>query len=89
MKKCYKDKVTRVSFTPMLLIFLTLFGIIGSVTLAAQETIWPDSKTPGDVAPGVEPYEFGTVFHTIVPGRVTKLRVYSVTAESGVHTARL
>jgi len=35
------------------------------------------------------PYEFGTIFQASTPGIIKGLRVYSMSTESGVHTARV
>jgi hypothetical protein len=53
------------------------------------ESLFPDTKTLGDVNFDGTYYELGTVFRASVPGKVTHLRVYSLASESGDHTARL
>lgn len=56
---------------------------------AGPETIFPDTKAGRDIDFDGAYYELGTVFQTSVAGSITHLRVYSLSSESGDHTARL
>ena len=57
--------------------------------LSAQESIFPNSKTGNNSGPEGTFYELGTIFRSVVAGNVTHLRVYSLSAETGVHTGRI
>lgn len=65
------------------------FAVQGAGLATGRESIWPDTKTgkpwPGDTVF----YELGTIFRSSVAGKITHLRVYSITLESGNHTARI
>ena len=65
------------------------FSLQGAGFTTGRETLWPDSKTGGDIGFDGTYYELGTVFYSSVPGAITHLRVYSLASEGGVHTARL
>lgn len=54
----------------------------------SSETISPASKTGAAAAESIA-YEFGTIFQSSVPGRITHVRVYGVAGESGDHIARI
>ena len=65
------------------------FAVQGAGFLTGRESIWPDSKTGRDIDFDGTYYELGTVFRSSVAGKITHLRVYSLTSETGDHTARL
>ncbi|MFO1497745.1 MAG: choice-of-anchor D domain-containing protein [Verrucomicrobiota bacterium] len=65
------------------------FAVQGAGFLTGRETIWPDSKVGRDIDFDGTYYELGTVFRSSVPGKITHVRVYSLAAETGDHTARL
>lgn len=61
----------------------------GAILDFTPQSLFPASKTGNSsTAEGVA-YELGTVFKTDLAGAITHLRVYSVAAETGVHTARV
>ncbi|MCW5556245.1 MAG: choice-of-anchor D domain-containing protein [Verrucomicrobiae bacterium] len=65
------------------------FAVQGAGVTVGRESLWPDTKVGGDVNFDGTYYELGTIFRASVPGTITHLRVYSLGAESGDHTARL
>lgn len=65
------------------------FSIQGAGFVTGRESIWPDSKIGRNIDFDGAYYELGTVFQSSVSGKVTHLRVFSLTAETGDHTARL
>ncbi len=65
------------------------FTVQGGGVAAGRESLFPDTMVFGDINFDGTAYELGTVFRSAVAGKITHLRVYSLAAESGDHTARL
>jgi hypothetical protein len=61
----------------------------GASSYAGRETIFPDTKTGGDINFDGTDYALGMIFQSSVAGKVTHFRVYSLASESGEHIARL
>lgn len=59
----------------------------GAGFVPGRESLFPDSEVGADVDNDGTRYELGTTFTPIVDGTVTELRVFSVTGDSGNHTA--
>jgi hypothetical protein len=65
------------------------FAVQGAGFVTGRESIWSDSKIGRDIDFDGTYYELGTIFRSSVAGKITHLRVFSLAAESGDHTARL
>ena len=64
-------------------------GLCAAHALVAQESLFPNGKTGNDSGAEGNFYELGTIFRPAVDGNVTHLRVYSLAAETGLHTGRI
>ncbi len=65
------------------------FAVQGAGFSTGRETIWADTKIGKDVDFDGTYYELGTIFHSSIAGKITHLRVFSLTSERGDHTARI
>jgi len=65
------------------------FAVQGAGFIAGLESIWPATLAGKDINFDGTAYDLGTIFQSSVPGSVVKLRVYSVTGDTGDHTASI
>jgi opacity protein-like surface antigen len=71
-----------------LLIVMLLASVLGSIAFAANPENMFGSKTGSRYTDGIA-YELGTKFQADVAGKITGVRVYGVSGESGNHTVRI
>src|SRR6476659_4312093 len=57
--------------------------------IRAAESIFPDTVFPGSRPNDRPNWELGTIFRAELPGKITQVRVYSLTDESGDHQVRI
>ena len=64
--------------------------LAGAASAAAQDTIWPSSATPAvlDVGPD-SPVELGVSFKSDVSGKITGIRFYKNSGNTGTHVGNL
>ena len=65
------------------------FAVQGAGFIAGLESIWPATLSGKDINFDGTVYDLGTIFQASVPGTIVKLRVYSVTGDTGDHTASI
>ncbi len=67
----------------------SLVALLSVSAARAAESIFPDTVTPGGRPSDAPNWELGTVFRPSLPGRITQVRVFSLTEEIGDHQVRI